>query len=247
MPHGLPPHGAEPDNDQQQPFGFAGERREPLTGWYIAAGYRPYDPLLMCFLAPDSESPFGKGGINAYAYCGGDPVNRIDPDGHSWQTWAVAGVGLALAAIATAVSLGAASGAIAAGGLLTASGALSVTTAALNLLSLGTGVAAMALEAQNKNDKAASILGWISLGSGVTSLLTGIGGTRVGLHSLSPRKAISMLRGSGRIRRGDTVPTQAYKLAYESELLYWREVVWHKNLWGWVSGALKPTAAESVG
>ncbi len=27
-------------------------------------------------------SPFGKGGMNAYAYCAGDPVNRSDPTGH---------------------------------------------------------------------------------------------------------------------------------------------------------------------
>nr|WP_240205832.1 hypothetical protein [Vibrio sp. CyArs1] len=26
--------------------------------------------------------PFGKGGINSYAYCLGDPVNQRDPSGH---------------------------------------------------------------------------------------------------------------------------------------------------------------------
>ncbi|KPZ22499.1 RHS repeat-associated core domain-containing protein, partial [Pseudomonas syringae group genomosp. 3] len=33
---------------------------------------------------PDSLSPFGKGGLNAYAYCAGDPVNRSDPSGHGF-------------------------------------------------------------------------------------------------------------------------------------------------------------------
>ncbi|ORC43846.1 hypothetical protein BZK31_28960, partial [Pseudomonas floridensis] len=33
------------------------------------------------FNSPDSLSPFGKGGLNAYAYCLGDPVNRKDPTG----------------------------------------------------------------------------------------------------------------------------------------------------------------------
>ncbi|WP_147458691.1 RHS repeat-associated core domain-containing protein, partial [Pseudomonas savastanoi] len=37
---------------------------------------------LMRFNSPDSLSPFGKGGMNAYAYCAGDPVNRSDPTGH---------------------------------------------------------------------------------------------------------------------------------------------------------------------
>jgi len=56
-------------------------------------GYRPYDPIIMGFLSPDSDSPFGQGGLNAYAYCAGDPVNRIDPSGHGWVTWLVAGIG----------------------------------------------------------------------------------------------------------------------------------------------------------
>ncbi|MDB5994231.1 MAG: hypothetical protein JWP42_1367, partial [Pseudomonas sp.] len=34
------------------------------------------------FNSPDSWSPFGKGGLNAYAYCSGDPVNSSDSSGH---------------------------------------------------------------------------------------------------------------------------------------------------------------------
>ncbi|MEE4636302.1 RHS repeat-associated core domain-containing protein [Pseudomonas alliivorans] len=37
----------------------------------------------MRFNQPDNLSPFGRGGLNAYAYCLGDPVNRGDPSGHS--------------------------------------------------------------------------------------------------------------------------------------------------------------------
>ncbi len=36
----------------------------------------------MRFNSPDSLSPFGRGGLNAYAYCQGDPINRSDPGGH---------------------------------------------------------------------------------------------------------------------------------------------------------------------
>ncbi|KAA8693427.1 RHS protein [Pseudomonas cannabina] len=63
--------------------GFNGERPDPLTGHYLLGnGYRAYNPVLMRFNSPDSLSPFGKGGINAYGYCAGDPVNRSDPTGH---------------------------------------------------------------------------------------------------------------------------------------------------------------------
>ncbi|EGH23192.1 YD repeat-containing protein, partial [Pseudomonas amygdali pv. mori str. 301020] len=34
------------------------------------------------FNSPDTLSQFGRGDLNAYAYCQGDPVNRSDPDGH---------------------------------------------------------------------------------------------------------------------------------------------------------------------
>ncbi|WP_122434885.1 RHS repeat-associated core domain-containing protein [Pseudomonas viridiflava] len=63
--------------------GFNGERPDPITGHYLLGnGYRAYNPVLMRFNGTDDLSPFGKGGLNAYAYCAGDPVNRSDPSGH---------------------------------------------------------------------------------------------------------------------------------------------------------------------
>ncbi|MGV6396096.1 RHS repeat-associated core domain-containing protein [Pseudomonas caspiana] len=63
--------------------GFNGERPDPVTGHYLLGnGYRAFNSALMRFNSPDSLSPFGEGGINAYAYCAGDPVNRVDPTGH---------------------------------------------------------------------------------------------------------------------------------------------------------------------
>jgi RHS repeat-associated protein len=64
-------------------LGFNGERRDSVTGHYLLGnGYRAFNPVLMRFNSPDSWSPFGAGGLNAYAYCEGDPVNRVDPSGH---------------------------------------------------------------------------------------------------------------------------------------------------------------------
>jgi len=64
-------------------LGFNGALRERQVGWYLLGnGYRAYNPTLMRFHSPDSWSPFGGGGLNAYMYCVGDPVNFSDPTGH---------------------------------------------------------------------------------------------------------------------------------------------------------------------
>lgn len=63
--------------------GFNGEYPDPVTGNYMLGnGYRAFSPLLRRFICADSASPFGRGGLNAYAYCLCDPINNIDPDGH---------------------------------------------------------------------------------------------------------------------------------------------------------------------
>lgn len=62
---------------------FNGQRPDPISGHYhLGNGYRVYCPAVRRFNAPDNISPFGAGGINPYAYCAGDPVNRTDPSGH---------------------------------------------------------------------------------------------------------------------------------------------------------------------
>ncbi|OJZ79988.1 hypothetical protein ASPFODRAFT_212975 [Aspergillus luchuensis CBS 106.47] len=63
-------------------IGFNGQWRDPVTGWYhLGNGYRVYNPVLMRYHTPDPGSPFATGEINGYAYCLGDPINRIDPSG----------------------------------------------------------------------------------------------------------------------------------------------------------------------
>lgn len=64
-------------------LGFNGQLREVRFGWYLLGnGYRAYNPVLMRFHSPDSWSPFGEGGLNAYMYCGGEPVMGSDSTGH---------------------------------------------------------------------------------------------------------------------------------------------------------------------
>lgn len=81
-PFGFRPQSMEPATA----LGFNGEPREPGTGGYLLGnGHRLYNPVLMRFGRPDDLSPFGKGGVNAYAYCEGDPANRSDPTGEFFQ------------------------------------------------------------------------------------------------------------------------------------------------------------------
>ena len=82
--HAYTPFGHQSDSKEVTSVsGFNGERPDPVTEHYLLGqGYRAFNPMLMRFNIPDSLSPFGKGGINAYGYCGGDPLNRVDPTGH---------------------------------------------------------------------------------------------------------------------------------------------------------------------
>ena len=77
-------YGEHSAQQQDRPrLGFNGQVREAKVGWYLLGnGYRAYNPRLMRFQSPDSWSPFGGGGLNAYMYCVGDPINRSDPTGH---------------------------------------------------------------------------------------------------------------------------------------------------------------------
>lgn len=92
--HGLHPiaytaYGHRPaENGLLSLLGFNGEPPDPLTGRYhLGNGYRQFNPILMRFNSPDSWSPFGAGGLNAYAYCDGEPINQSDPTGHASLKW----------------------------------------------------------------------------------------------------------------------------------------------------------------
>lgn len=79
------PFGVSPPSDL--PVGFKGEHIDPVTRQYhLGNGYRTYNPVLMRFNSPDSESPFARGGLNAYAFVQNDPINRQDPTGHFFKT-----------------------------------------------------------------------------------------------------------------------------------------------------------------
>ncbi|MBD1551964.1 RHS repeat-associated core domain-containing protein [Pseudomonas typographi] len=62
--------------------GFHGQRLDGHGTFYVLGhGRRAYGPAQMRFIQPDVLSPFAEGGLNSYAYCGAEPVNRADPTG----------------------------------------------------------------------------------------------------------------------------------------------------------------------
>ncbi|EJN30578.1 RHS repeat-associated core domain protein-containing protein [Pseudomonas sp. GM84] len=67
--------------------GFQGAFRDRFSHLYLLGnGRRAYSTALRRFISSDSLSPFERGGINSYAFCLNDPVNRTDPTGQwSWH------------------------------------------------------------------------------------------------------------------------------------------------------------------
>ena len=79
----------EPESDVLLwgPFRYRGYYYDTSIGLYYLNS-RYYDPETGRFLNEDLVSyldPETIGGINLYAYCLNDPVNNIDPSGHSWE------------------------------------------------------------------------------------------------------------------------------------------------------------------
>lgn len=86
------PYGFSSESHHSPIVGFVGQCRDAVSGLFpLGNGRRMYSPSVCRFTSPDSLSPFGGGGVNAYAYCSGDPVNYVDPSGQSrYGAWAQA-------------------------------------------------------------------------------------------------------------------------------------------------------------
>lgn len=152
-------------------LGFNGEVVDSVTGHYLLGnGHRAFNPVLMRFNSPDSLSPFGRGGLNAYAYCLGDPVNFSDPTGRTARLitslFSVANARIAMSPaipykLAKDALLWGAAGQLSGRATLGAAG--STIAGLTTMVSALTGVAS-AVAGITGDSEAAKVLGFISLG-----------------------------------------------------------------------------------
>ncbi|MFF7707624.1 RHS repeat-associated core domain-containing protein [Pseudomonas sp. NPDC007930] len=75
------PYGDTAGAATQGQSGYNGYWTERNGLQLLGHGRRAYQPSINRFNQPDPASPFGPGGMNAYAYCAAEPINQADPSG----------------------------------------------------------------------------------------------------------------------------------------------------------------------
>lgn len=139
---------------------------------------RYYNPTWGRFLNADSQLATADfTGLNLFAYCGNNPVNRTDPTGDAWWHWAIAAVVVAAAAVSVvatcggSLALAATSVGLVANGV--AAGTAATTIAASAFIGSATAFAGAAIIAVGSSSSAQE---FADKGTWGTVLATAIGG-----------------------------------------------------------------------
>ena len=88
------------------PFRYRGYYYDSETELYYLNS-RYYDPEIGRFINLDNQlSSNDLTGLNTFAYCGNNPINRADPTGEAWWHWALGAAIVAACAAATVITAG---------------------------------------------------------------------------------------------------------------------------------------------
>ena len=158
-------HGLRMSTNGDARCGYTGEVAESDLDWYLL-GERLYVPCLRCFISPDPASPFAAGGFSRYAYCSGDPINRVDPSGNASFTWLGKLLGTVWGAMTT--TAGAIAHATPAAAITTFSRMGDIGTATVTIGAMIAGAAG--------DEQTAGMLGMVGAGFGGAAIGLGVAG-----------------------------------------------------------------------
>ena len=177
--HCYTPFGASQPSGGCSQSAFTGQWMESTARLYmLGEGYRGYQATLGRFAQPDRHSPFGEGGRNVYAYCAGDPMNRVDRSGRAFTPLILGGLasGIANTALQLA-SLGSKS-------VKSTSRPMLWGTRLALLAGVASVVSAVIAGVQQGDRPSRDSLAWVSIGLGVASSLL-----RASVYAPMARKA----------------------------------------------------------
>jgi RHS repeat-associated protein len=201
------PFGYSSPRPSQGQSAFSGQWLTPAGEYYLLGnGRRGYGAARARFGQPDVLSPFGAGGLNSYAYCASEPVNRLDPTGQAFTPLVVGSLIGGLAnTLVQAASLGSRSAKQTPRAMR-----LGLRLAALTGL---TGVAASALAgAQPDNRPAQQGLTWAGIALGVTSVALRGAVLMPALYQAGLRRVAGRVFG---LRRANATDTRSVEAVYE--------------------------------
>jgi len=162
---------------RDNPYKYSGYYCDYESGMYYCQA-RYYSPELMRFINRDTYDL-----SNRYAYCDGDPVNNIDPNGHMSTQSAI---GVVVNSILAAISVFSTIFSIVSCGALTVTAVLAYIGDGFNLVGDGLSIAAPFVE--GKNQKVANYLNYASYGcAGMSLVLAGISSAGGGARKITNR------------------------------------------------------------